>query len=151
MDNVEFKNIINDLLSFYGFKRKGNCWRHRTNELEKVIYLQKSNFSNLYYINYGYNINNLIDPNVTMHVFNRLHANNPNDQKKVAITLDLESDLNTTKRKENLIYILKEFLLEEIININTEDDLKMNLLCRSHLNDISLSVKNYFKFDSNKN
>lgn len=116
MESTEFKNIINDFLSFYGFKRRGNFWRLRTSELEKVIHLQKSNFSNLYYINYGFNIENLMDPGVTMHIFNRLHANNPNIQEKVVKTLDLESDLSSTKRRENLIYILQEFLLKEITN-----------------------------------
>lgn len=116
-----------------------------------MIHLQKSNFSNLYYINYGFNIENLMDPGVTMHIFNRLHANNPNIQEKVVKTLDLESDLSSTKRRENLIYILQEFLLKEINNINTEDDLKKNLLSKSILNDIPLSVKNHFKLDSNKN
>ena len=151
MESTEFKNIINDFLSFYGFKRRGNFWRLRTSELEKVIHLQKSNFSNLYYINYGFNIENLMDPGVAMHIFNRLHANNPNIQEKVVKTLDLESDLSSTKRRENLIYILQEFLLKEINNINTEDDLKKNLLSKSILNDIPLSVKNHFKLDSNKN
>jgi hypothetical protein len=136
MENKEFKNIINELLKPLGFKNKGNYWRLETDEIEKVINLQKSNYSNLYYFNYGYNLNNLDYDKVTMHVFGRL------SQSEV---FDLENDLDSTIRIKKIIEIINIELLPKLKRINSESDILDLLKGRPHLNDIPIKVKEYLK------
>lgn len=80
MTNVELKEKIDQVLRPSNYKKKGNKWITRTGELTKIIEVQKSGYSNLYYINFGINFNHLEYNEVTPHVFNR-HIN----------TLDLET------------------------------------------------------------
>jgi len=136
MENKEFKNIINELLKPLGFKNKGNYWRLETDELEKVINLQKSNFSNLYYFNYGYNLKNLDYDVVMIHVFSRLSQSD---------AFDLENDLESTVRIKKLEEIINIELLPELKKINGESDLLDLLKGRQHLNDIPIKVKEYLK------
>ena len=54
MDNTEFKKIVQEITSKYGFmycKKNYYCYLHK---IIIVINLQKSNFDNSYYINYGF-------------------------------------------------------------------------------------------------
>ena len=65
MDKKTFKKVISEVLSGYGFKvGKDKCFRAETNELIVVIGLQKSNYSEVYYINYGFLIK-LLSPDLT--------------------------------------------------------------------------------------
>ena len=41
MTSSDFKNIVDQLITVHGFKRKGNRWFSQTIELEKIIELQK--------------------------------------------------------------------------------------------------------------
>jgi hypothetical protein len=72
MTNKEFKDTLDKLLKPHGFKKKGNEWRIETTELYKTIDLQKSNFSNLYYLNYGYNFKDLDYDGTKHHIGTRL-------------------------------------------------------------------------------
>ena len=63
MDKKEFKKTLTDILSEYGFSYKNNIYRNVTNDLIIVIATQKSNFENIYYINYGFSIK-LLHPDI---------------------------------------------------------------------------------------
>ncbi|MCD7940769.1 MAG: DUF4304 domain-containing protein, partial [Bacteroides intestinalis] len=59
MEKKKIIELLNEIFSPLGFKRKGNNWVYNGKELSKIINLQKSNYSNSFYINYGYNINGI--------------------------------------------------------------------------------------------
>jgi hypothetical protein len=135
---MEFKNIINELLKPFGFKNKGNYWRLETDEIEKVINLQKSNFSNLYYFNYGYNLESLDCDEVMMHVFSRLPQSD---------AFDLENNIESSVRIKKIRDKIEIELIPELKRINSESDLLFLLKGRPHLNDIPIKVKEYLKLN----
>ena len=74
MSKKEFIQWFNELLLPLGYKRKGNVWELSGKELLKVIDLQKSMYSSLYYVNYGYIITKLELDGLLSHVNFRLHG-----------------------------------------------------------------------------
>lgn len=54
MDNIEFKNIVQEITSKYGFVYCRKNYYCNSDKIIVVINLQKSNFDNGYYINYGF-------------------------------------------------------------------------------------------------
>lgn len=134
MENNDFKKIIDSLLRPIGFKKKGNFWRMETDELEKVVYLQKSNFSNQYYINYGFNLKNLNFDIVLMHIGNRLHQSG---------AFDLENGIGFQEREKQLKQIIKEELIPILERINKENDILAFIEARPTTNDIPIKVKEY--------
>ena len=143
MTNQEFKKELDLLLKPLGFMKKGNKWTLETEELEKVIELQKSNFSNSYYINFGFNFKDLDYDKVTMHIFNRLGSQAIKKSALMAETLDLESSLNRTERINLLKKFVSKLLLPEIDGIKNKADLVNELKVRKNLNDVPLKVKNH--------
>lgn len=135
MESKELLKKINVDLKPLGFKRKGNNWLYETTELFKVINLQKSNFSKLYYINYGFIIKDLKLVNQYMHVQNRLSSNE---------AIDLENTLTDTERVKKLSYLINEVLIQKIISVNTKQDLLKYIHSRKITTDIFLNVKRYF-------
>jgi len=59
MDIKEFKNKVNDSLKSIGFNKKGSYYYKRSDEVICVIGIQKSSYSNCYYINLGYILKDL--------------------------------------------------------------------------------------------
>ena len=135
MTNEEFKNLINELLSPLGLKRRGNYCRTETEQLEKICNLQKSNFSDLYYFNYGFNFKNLKYDEVTMHIGSRL------SQLKA---FDLGVAMNDTTRKESLEQLISTELTPKL-RLDTEADIVEHLSELTHPNAIPLKVKQYLK------
>lgn len=143
MTNTEFKSELDRLLKPYGFKKKGNKWTSETEELEKIIELQKSNFSNSYYLNYGFNFKDLDYKEVTMHIWNRLGSSKRKENNLFIKTLDLESSLNSIERTQNLELFITTLLLPEINGINCKEDILMELKPRKHLNNVFLPIKRH--------
>jgi hypothetical protein len=85
MTNEDLKQKFNQHLQPLGYKKKGNKWSMRSERLTKTIELQKSGYSNLYYVNYGVNLNELDYEDVPFHVFLRhettLDLETTNDEK----------------------------------------------------------------------
>ena len=54
MDNKEFKKIVQESTSKFGFKYCKKNYYFNSDKLIVVINLQKSNFDNSYYVNYGF-------------------------------------------------------------------------------------------------
>ena len=147
MDKKDFINCFDSLLKPLGFKKKSNWWRIETVEIEKVINLQRSGYSNLYYINYGYNLKGLKYEGVVMHIYNRLWHTDKKTIKCISDTLDLESKIRTAKRMENIKMIVEKLLIPKIDEINCENDILIMLQSRAHLNDIPIKVKEYLKLE----
>ncbi len=59
METGTFKKIVNDFLKENDFKKNGNNYLRIEQEVICAIGLQKSNFSNIYYINVGFVLRSL--------------------------------------------------------------------------------------------
>ncbi len=138
MTNLELKKIVDDLLKPCGFRKKGNYWKLETEEIEKIIDLQKSNFSNLYYVNYGYNLKNLNYDEVRTHIFNGIAQNE---------VFDLENNINQKIRIEKIQKIFKDELIPNVNQINTESDIIELLKKQPNLNQVPIKVKEYLKLN----
>ncbi|AZQ59736.1 DUF4304 domain-containing protein [Maribacter sp. MJ134] len=151
MTNQEFKEELDRLLKPHGFKKKGNKWTAETEELEKVIYLQKSDYSNRYYLNYGYNFKDLDYKEVSMHIWNRLGSKKRKERKLIFDTLDLTNSMDKTVRNRNTEYFVNDLLLPVINSINTKTDIVKHLESRSHLNNVFLPVKKHLNLENAEN
>ncbi len=144
MEKKELINIISNVLSPIGFKRKGNSWVFNNSSINKIVNLQKSQFGNYYYINYGY-ILNAIPLSDMMHIYNRVTSLDIDEREKINLLLNLESNISDEEREDRLKKVLQKELVDKIQSINIEDDLLEELRNRPHLNDIPLVVKQYFQ------
>ncbi|WP_431244785.1 DUF4304 domain-containing protein [Flavobacterium sp. P21] len=135
MTNNEFKEIFKNQLTKIGFKMRGNNFRLKTSEIETIVNLQKSNFSNAYYVNYGYNLLNFDCSEVYIHISERLPQ---------LATFDLEKEFQN--REKELLAIINQMLIPEITKIKTEQDV-LNLFQRKpYLNMTTIfKVKEYLK------
>ena len=59
MDNTEFKKIVQEITSKYGFMYCKKNYYYNSDKIIVVINLQKSNFDNSYYINYGFYVKDI--------------------------------------------------------------------------------------------
>lgn len=59
MNQKEFKKTLNNILQEYGFSREREAFYYFADEIITVIEIQKSNFENAFYINYGFLIKEL--------------------------------------------------------------------------------------------
>lgn len=144
MEKKDIERILTDVLKPAGFKKKGNYWTLNNDVLTKMVHLQKSQFSNRFYINYGYIINELPLGNLRMHIFKGLGSLKTSTNEEIMNMLDLEYDISDHIRETNLKDLLYENLILNIIGINNESDILEQLKTSPHLNDITLSVKKHF-------
>ncbi len=146
MDKQNLVKLLHSILVPKGFTRKGNNWTFDNDELGKKVNLQKSNYGNQYYINYGYIINGL-QLTTTEHVSCRLGATSKTEQKYITDLLDLTTDIPPDLR----LYDLENYIIKDVIlpmqMINNEQDLLVFILSRPTLNNVPLVVKEYFKID----
>lgn len=151
MTNQEFKTELDKLLKPFGFKKNGNKWTAESEELEKIIYLQKSDYSNSYYLNYGYNFKDLEYDGVSMHIWNRYGAFKRKQNERISKTLDLTNSMEKSIRIKNLEHFVKELLNTEINSTNSKSDIIQKLKSRKHLNDVFLPVKRHLNLENYKN
>lgn len=144
MEKKELIHLISEILLPLGFKKKGNYWIINGSEITKMINLQKSQFSNSFYINYGYILNAIPLDGLTMHIFNRLTASNTDTNKKIEVLLNLENNISDIERIIELKDILFKNLVDKITLVNTEKDILEMLKKQPQLNNIPLIVKQYF-------
>ncbi|MFZ4262547.1 DUF4304 domain-containing protein [Sphingobacterium sp. HJSM2_6] len=143
MEKKDLIKLLDEIFVPLGFKRKGNNWVLNGGELSKLINLQKSNYSNAFYINYGYIIKGL-DLTTTTHVENRLASTKKEEQKRITDLLDLETEIPTDQRLAELKKLITDKIAVQMQSVNIEADLLKDLKKRSHLNNIPLVVKQYF-------
>ncbi|GLY09665.1 DUF4304 domain-containing protein [Pseudobacillus badius] len=113
MDKTNFKESIHQFLLMHGFKKQRKFFIKEGVDALVVIDLQKSNFSNSYYINYGFIITQLHDNNKNVKLGNtdiNLRMNVFIDGKLVP-----EFDLDGGK------------LTEEILKSSLEKEYKENI------------------------
>lgn len=144
MEKKELSSILNEVLVPIGFKKKGDYWIINSDEITKMVNLQKSQFSNSFYINYGYILRSIPLNGLKMHVFKGFGAIDKTEQQRITALLDLGNNMTNEDRAKELKKILFEKLVLNIQEVNTEGDVLNELKKRPHLNDIPLVVKKYF-------
>lgn len=144
MEKKELANILSEVLVPIGFKKKGNYWVINGEEFTKMVNLQKSKFSNCFYINYGYLLKSIPLDNLMMHVFKRFGYLDKLENTRVQELLNLENNISNEDRVKELKKFLIEIIIANFQAINTEEDLLNELKNRPHLNDVPLVVKKHF-------
>jgi hypothetical protein len=144
MDKKDLVKFLDEIFLPLDFKRKGNNWVSNGKIINKIVNLQKSQYSNAYYINYGYILNNLPLDNFTYHVDNRLASKDKSEQELITDLLNLENDIDSEKRLALLGNIIDSKIVEEIKFISKEEDILRILKAREHLYTIPPFVLKYF-------
>lgn len=147
MEKKELEKIISEVFVPKGFKKKGNYWVVNGNEIIKMIYLQKSQFSNSFFINYGYILNSIPLGSLMMHIFNGLGSIKPDENTRIKELLDFDSNITEEIRILELKGVLIDIMLPRIQKVNTENDILIELNLRPHLNDLPGVVKEYFHLE----
>lgn len=142
MQKKDLVEIINEVFIPLSFKKKGNDWSCDNGIITKVVNLQKSNFGNFFYINYGYILSSIPLGNRYMHIEKRLSSYcNP---KKIIELLDC--DINIPK--EGRLSELKQLILDEIAlefnRVHTENDILEEIKKLPSLNILPLVVRKHF-------
>ncbi|MBI2418608.1 MAG: DUF4304 domain-containing protein [Ignavibacteriales bacterium] len=104
MNTKELQIFFDLSLKPFGFKRKNSNWIIREPELTLIINLQRSSYSNLYYLDYGYLINQLDLP-LTMHVFYQLSSTDKLNAKSVSELFDFEKPMDENLRMQEIIRV----------------------------------------------
>lgn len=133
MDNVEFKKIVQEITGKYGFMYCKKNYYCNSDKVIVVINLQKSNFDNSYYINYGFCVNDIHDDlyypkNNECDIAGRFFY----ETNKDSYQLD-------TMTVEELVMSLEKNILNSIVPIINEGiskyfELFPNAICRATLN-----------------
>ncbi len=135
---------MSEILVPIGFKKKGNYWVVNGAEITKMVNLQKSQFSNSFYINYGYILNAIPLNGLTMHIFGGLGSLDSNENTRIKELLNLENNISDEERASDLKKVLLEKLVHKINLVNTEADVLEELKKQPHLNNVPLVVKRHF-------
>jgi hypothetical protein len=144
MEKTDLIRLLNEIFIPIGFKKKGNYWVINGDVITKMVNLQKSQFSNRFYINYGYIIKSIPLVNEMMHVLNGLGSIDANENARINELLDLENSISDEDRLAELEKLISHKIVSRMQSVNTEEDLLNELKTRPHLNDISLVVKKHF-------
>lgn len=137
---------MSEILLPLGFKRKGNSWVMNGSELNKIVNLQKSQFSDRYYVNYGFVLNSIPLNGLPVHVAYRLSPLDDAQWTKARFIdiLDLDVDLQDEERTRKLKQAMNATLVPTMSTIDCEDDILHELRGFPTLNDIPLVVKRHF-------
>ncbi|MDL2141628.1 DUF4304 domain-containing protein [Flavobacterium tructae] len=144
MEKKELVKFLDEIFVPLNFKRKGNNWVSNGETVNRIINLQKSQYSNAFYINYGYILNSLPLDNWTSHVDNRLGGKEKEEQKLITDLLNLESDFKTEERFYLLGKIINEKIVKEVQFVSSEEDVLKILKEKEFLYTIPPAVLRHF-------
>jgi hypothetical protein len=148
MTNIEFKQALNQILKPHGFKKKSNTWTLVFPEITKIISLQKSNFSNLYYLDWGFNINQLDYKEVLMHIDGQIGSGyDENENELIKKVLDLEYNMDEEERVKELTRFIEKYVINFFKEMNNINDLKKYLLLRKDTCIDFLKVKEFLQIE----
>ena len=111
----EFKKVFFNTLKKNSFKRVKKKWLIETDELIKEVDLQKSDYSDLYYLNYDFTVKGIDTSPTLTHLSFRFN--------KKRELLDLENDLEKEKRLALFEKMIDEMVETKINPINTIKEL----------------------------
>ncbi|MDB5157706.1 MAG: hypothetical protein JWR50_2413 [Mucilaginibacter sp.] len=144
MEKVDLINILADALKPIGFKKKGNYWVVNGEEINKLVNLQRSQYSNTYYINYGFIVNAIPLDNPMSHTYSRVETG---DNLMETDLLNLDNSIPHYDRKIRLKEIILEQIVSKMQKINSETDVLNYMKSLPTLNVIPLAVKKYFNLE----
>lgn len=146
MEKKDLINILDTVFIPNGFKRKGNYWVFNSTEINKIINLQKSQFGNSYYINYGYVLNAIPLDNLSMHIFKGLGSSDESENSRIKELLNLDKEISKEAREKELQAILNHQIIEDFNNVNSEEEFVVYLktLKPPYSNTIPVIIKKYF-------
>ena len=133
MEKKGLIDLINEILVPLNFKRKGNYWINKGIEITKSLDLQKSRFSNSYYINWGYIINSLPLDGLKTHTFERLASTDFTENIEINNLLNLENGISDEVRFIGLKRYVAVKIIPELNEVDTENDLLTVLKRRPNL------------------
>lgn len=113
------KTISESLLAF-GYKKAGRNWIKDTDEIRRIINLQKSRFGNQYYLNYDYILRKVPLQGMRSHFGNRFVFDDGSLNIRMRLLLDLDSAIEDTEREYELHKLILKFMTEHIENITSE-------------------------------
>jgi hypothetical protein len=147
MNKNELIDFLNNIFKPLGFKKKSSNWYYENDELIKKINLQRSQYGNYYYINYGYIIKYLDLDVLDMHIYYGVATSNKDENLRIEGLLNLDNNIPDEIRKVELTDVLNKLLID-ISSINTEEDILNKLKERDNLNSIPLVVKRHFNLET---
>ena len=141
-----FVEVLDNLLLPIGLKRKGNKWMSSGQELTKIVHLQRSNFSNAYYINYGYIINGLALATAE-HVSKRLSSSDQVEHSLITDVLNLENDIPDDVRANHLKTFINREIVAEMNATHTTADLLRVIKKLPLISAVPLNVRQFFELE----
>ena len=144
MESKQFKKWFSEVAKSNGFEKRSGNWLQNAGELTWVVNLQKSNFSNTYYVNFGFIINSVPLGQMRTHIEYRLSSTDPEERRKIEELLDLDSPLDDNSRESALRIRLSHGVYGQLKKTITEGGLLSVLKKQPHLNNVPLSVKKHF-------
>lgn len=144
MEKTELVKLLDNIFIPLGFKRKGNTWVSNGKEINKLVNLQKSQYSNTFYINYGFIINSIPLNKWVQHTNDRLGSKNQEEQHLIDELLNLESNIDTSNRLIMLYQLIHDKIIPEFLSVETENDLLKTLKAREHLYTVAPIVLKHF-------
>ena len=144
MEKSDLIKLLNEVFNNLGFKRKGNNWVVDSSELIKIVNLQKSNYGNLFYINYGFIIKDIELTTTKMHIQMRLGSYNKEETLRISNLLDLTNDIDKNVRIQDLKKDILSRVVPKLQTINTKEDLLNFIKKFPYSSMVPLVVKKYF-------
>src|SRR6476646_8612696 len=120
MEKRQFIKYLDTILNPYGFVKKANYWYLNNKELIKVINVQKSDFGNMYYLNYGFIVSKLAEINPDMHIYNRLGSLDTRENIRIMDLFSFESKIEDNQRQSEIKFYIENVIIKELQSINTE-------------------------------
>jgi hypothetical protein len=147
MNRNDLENVLNIMLSSKGYAKKRRTWTKAGEGIIKIVNLQKSNFGNTFYVNFGYVINEIPLNRLFMHVFNRISSQNPDETVLINALFDLESDMPDEIRREQLVQILNQQLINDFDCVDSFQKLKIQVQKHPCKDIIPLPIREYLEIE----
>ncbi len=145
MKTADVSSIVFQKLKPLGAKRKGrSTFVLETPDLLKSIDIQKSDFSQLCYLNYGFTLKRVPTGGLKSHLMKRATSKDPLIKEQIDRWLDLDSDFPDHERLQGIEWIIDEIVLPEIQTINTESDLKNFILTLPTMNLVPIRLREHY-------
>lgn len=131
MDKKEFKKALENVLGQYGFKyySQQKTYYHFSNDLITAVDIQKSDYADYYYINYGFRI---VEPEDTVK-FPKVHNG-------CDVSARFVFDYKNGKKADGILYI-------DILNIESFSDLASKFIEKEILPVIEKGINELFIID----
>jgi len=147
VDKNDIMRALDEVLVPLGFKRKGNNWKVTSDMISKQVQLQRSNFGNQYYINYGFNFPDLDFDAVEMHIFRRFGSADQNEQKRIQPLLDLENGIESGIESgiggADLRRLFEAQVVPQLQAVNNKEEAIQDISKRTYFDVLTIKVKEY--------